>query len=671
MSATAQIRRRARGDRGAVIVFFGLFLVALLVITAIVVDLGMDRATIRNLKLDTDAAAIAAGFFLAGNGSATAVPNPQLACGAAIQSIRHNVPDFPSTAAFSSACSSLPPDALACTDSTPMSSLTSIGAEPYVLTIDYPVPASSIVDLARTGGEGTNDGISCKRMKVTLARTNTAAFGGIVGRTSSLIRQSSVVKAGLSDQFDVPAVLLLERSDCGVLQASGQGGVRVKATGASSGWIHVDTAAGGSGSVSSNCSGGSSCNANNFSIVGTQLPNSVTPLPELAPENPSIVVGNGTDGSAGIIGTYALNPGANGKGACTYPSGLSNPATASPLVGRSPVDRKYNNAAKPYGTNIATLHSTAYAAVTSPAPAGYSVVSGGACAKDDVIYAAGNVYVNCPSGFTGKNVVFRGSNFIFTGDLEVAGGYVAFPNAKTLFIRGCSGGSCTDAIGVTSGGNLSINSGEQTLTASLDAGTVPATWPAVDCLTKRNGAGSGGSTTNWTQVATFSGQFYVQNATGTFCQTSFYLGDNKPSYAAYSATTGGNCSVAVPCPAPAPPTAPVFRLNSGSNVAINWTAPNQNANGPSTASPFDALSLWTEGGTACSVGGQGAMKTTGVLFFPNCNFTYAGQADTNNPLNAQFIGRSLSMSGQGVLVLQPEPRVSVTVPVPGSVELIR
>ncbi len=123
--------------------------------------------------------------------------------------------------------------------------------------------------------------------------------------------------------------------------------------------------------------------------------------------------------------------------------------------------------------------------------------------------------------------------------------------------------------------------------------------------------------------------------------------------------------MSLPCPSAAPPTKPIFDLNSGSSPAVSWTAPGQNQSGPSASSPFDELALWTEGGLSCSIGGQGTLSTSGVFFFfPNCIFTYSGQANTNIPLAAQFIGRTLTMSGQGVLALQPDPKHSIAVAAP-------
>jgi hypothetical protein len=254
------------------------------------------------------------------------------------------------------------------------------------------------------------------------------------------------------------------------------------------------------------------------------------------------------------------------------------------------------------------------------------------------------------------------------------------PNAQRIYVRGCP--TCAKALNVSANGFLSVNSGEVVngkfnLTPALDAATngasggAPASWPSVDCLADRSGPIANGTTMSSTILATFGGQVYVHNATANWCQTFIYIGDNTASYQVAAVTTGGNCSASLPCPTSTPPAAATFDVNSGSSPAISWTAPNQNIGGPGGSSPFDGLALWTEGGTDCTIGGQGALSSSGVFFYPNCNFNYAGQANTNNPLNAQFIGRTLTMSGQGVLVLNPNPKRSIAVAAPGNVQLIR
>jgi hypothetical protein len=669
--------RFADHERGATTLIFALFMVPLLIMTAIVVDLGLAGTVDRQLKASADVAAVAAGFFLAGDGSASPVSSPQLACEAAVNSIKSNLKDFPKTATMSPTCAgTFPSDAKLCTDAnTPKRTVSSVGSGNYLLTIDYPVPAADLQDSALTNGVGADDGpSSCVRMRVTIQRNTPPIFGALVGNKGFTIRQSSVVKAGLSPNgIAVPALLLLERSNCGSLVASGQGGVRVKATVATGGWIHTDTAAGGVGAVVPNsCQGGTSCNANNYSMVGTALP---------ASGGPSIVAeDNATSGAVGKIGTFSLYPRINGAGGCTYPSGLSKAVTADPIVSRTPVDLRYNSAYGQNGLTIAALHAEGYAATTGYGPAGYAVIAGGLCSQNNTVWQSTNVYVNCPNGFSGTNVVFRGTTFVFTGPLNVSGGYVAFPNAQRIYVRGCP--TCAKAVNVASNGFLSVNSGEAVpgkfdLVSALNAATdgaanvSPAAWPTVDCLADRAGPAAGGSTVNSTILASFGGQMYVHNATANWCQTFVYIGDNTPTYAASVITAGGNCTVSLPCPSSLPPAAATFDVNSGSSPPVSWSAPNQNISGPGGASPFDGLALWTEGGTVCSIGGQGALSSSGVFFYPNCNFTYTGQANTDNPLNAQFIGRSLNMAGQGVLVLNPNPKHSIAVAAPGNVQLIR
>ena len=666
------VGRRLVGDRGATLVMFTILMVPMLILTAIVVDLGLGRVAKQHLKTSTDMAAVAAGFFLAGDGSASPVSSPELACAAAFSSLRTNLNDLPATATLSPTCAqNFPANALNCSNaSTPKRTSTSQSSGAYVVTIDYPVLATDLTDPRLLDGAGTEDGLSpCSRMRVSVSRFSEPIFGGVVGSPGLTPSASSVVRAGLSPNgVAAPAILLLERFNCGSLTAAGQGGVRVRGAVTAGGWIHADTAAGGVGSVGSNCQGGTSCSANNYSIVGTALPSS-------AGSGPSIIA-ESSSGSVGRIGTYALYPRILGSGACTYPTGLNVPATADPIVSRTPIDLRFNSPFNAAGASITDLQRIGYSATTSAAPSGFATVSGSACGRDGVVWQAARVYIDCPSpgGFSGKNVVFRATDVILTGALNVAGGYVAFPNARSIYVRGCT--SCAKGLSITSGGFLSVSSGESvsgkfnltaTLAAAVDgqAGGAPATWPTVSCLTDR------ASTPGATTLATFSGSFYVQNATANLCQTFVYLGDNASSYTRVSRTSDGNCNANLPCPSNTPPAKPVFDLNSGSSPAMSWTAPNQNLSGPSVASPFDGLALWTEGGTSCAIGGQGALSTSGVFFFPNCNFTYSGQANADIPLAAQFIGRSLTMSGQGVLSLQPDPKRSIAVASPGTVQLIR
>jgi hypothetical protein len=143
--------------------------------------------------------------------------------------------------------------------------------------------------------------------------------------------------------------------------------------------------------------------------------------------------------------------------------------------------------------------------------------------------------------------------------------------------------------------------------------------------------------------------------------------------------TGGNCNDSAPCPALADPSGqpakPTVVVNN-SPAAVYWTAPNQLDTEPDALNPLEDLALWTESSTTgsndrCTISGQGAVKATGVFFHPNCTFQYAGQASNDNASNAQFVGRSMGVSGQAILRLAPSAKDSVKIPIAGVGMLIR
>jgi hypothetical protein len=727
----------ARGDHGVITVLFGLILSSMLIVAAIVVDLGMDRATVRSLKTDTDLAAIAGGYFMAGNGQSGDISNPHLACDAILNSVKANVKDFPTTPTANpgNGCAHFVDDAADCDNVTsPMKTVTFTGA-PYVLTVQYPIPDSELTNPLFDNSQGNldkNDGKSpCARMRITLSRANPAVFSGIIGGGSRTITQTTVFKINAATVGDgVPALLILERLNCNTLSTSGQGGIMVSQSGSIGGWIHSDTQAlagatisNATGSYTSNCGSPTptSCTSNTanlYSMYATALPGGLGSGPAVVAQD------NTSSGADGIISTYAASPSVNGAIGCEINTGINHATTGNPIVSRSPVDKRYNLGTNPYGENITGLHARGYGlAASTTAPAGYQAfgfasttilpnadVTGAACSANNKIYTAPKVWINCPAasgGFTGQNVVFTGTDFIFTGPIT-AKGFLAFPNAKEIFVRG-SGGSGT-GLNVPSGGRLSVNtragqcdaladatsttgpkpfdcSFSTFMTAAFvngatDAMAIPSNgansqWPYVECLKQMNGPGGGGdplTNSNHTTLAMFSGSFDIQNAEANLCQTFVYMGANTPAYAKAAMMSGGNCSASLPCPS-GTTNSLLFTLNSGSAGPVQWTSPLLNPKGPSTASPFDDLALWTEGSSTtsapCYIKGQGQVASSGIFFMPSCPFSYGGQAASNNPVNAQFIVRTLTMAGQGILFLKPNPDQSIQVPHPGGPEFIR
>jgi hypothetical protein len=240
---------------------------------------------------------------------------------------------------------------------------------------------------------------------------------------------------------------------------------------------------------------------------------------------------------------------------------------------------------------------------------------------------------------------------------------------QQIDIRGCTSGC-------TGGGNYAISVAGELRVNTGGAGT---TTPA--CST-RAGPGAGGTNTNWARLATFGGPIVV---TGTvrLCQTFVYAGENQSTYTrrAQSAVLSAPetypviaaCTAALPCPSDAG--GPAAVVMSGGSATADWSAPNQLASQPTIAQlatyPFEDLAVWTESSDPSTVKGQGSNRTEGVFFTPNSSMTFSGQGTQSVPLNAQFISRTLNVSGQGTLSLKPNPADAITTPIPGGLSLIR
>ncbi len=105
-------------------------------------------------------------------------------------------------------------------------------------------------------------------------------------------------------------------------------------------------------------------------------------------------------------------------------------------------------------------------------------------------------------------------------------------------------------------------------------------------------------------------------------------------------------------------------------AAIRWTAPNVIAGRLPTptdltydANPFEDLALWAEaGGTANGITGGGESSLTGVFFVPNADsFSLAGGSGQTIDLSAQFISRTLRITGGASINLVPNPSDAIPV----------
>lgn len=93
-----------------------------------------------------------------------------------------------------------------------------------------------------------------------------------------------------------------------------------------------------------------------------------------------------------------------------------------------------------------------------------------------------------------------------------------------------------------------------------------------------------------------------------------------------------------------------------------WEAPH--------AGTFEDLALWSESSAAHALSGQGTLFLEGAYFAPNATpFEFKGQGDQEQT-KAQFISHRIWASGQGKLIMTPDPDRAVMIPVLG-VNLIR
>ncbi len=661
------MRRRQSGDRGAVLVLFSLSLVALVTVVCFAVDLGQARFSKRNAQSVADLAALDAGYQLSGRGDVgSPVGAPDKACVAAVQSIVRNVRRFrpaPSEATITASCNALPASMASCVPTVPRS--VNFRAGELELTVRYPVPTTEL-NTEGFAGPGVNDGSECERMRVGLVTSDETAFASVIGADRIRTTASATVRANASsNDRATAALLLLERVGCGVLQTSGGGssgsGVYVQRSSSTVGGIISADSAG----LQPPCSGNT--NASGWVVFGTALPSGGGGGPSITAEAASPTI-------PGKILVYAAAVG--GRAGYTAPAGLNVAPTPGPIASRQVSDDKYNGV----NAQVATLHADANAATANVPATGWTVVSGSECSGSIVAakLAAAKVFVDCPTFAPASNVFSSATDFVVRGNIDIKSNKtLSLPVVRRVYVRGCIVGGCagnnTFAVKIANGGTLLANTGQTAL-------------PGTVTCASRKGPGAGGTTTNTTRFAAMSGGFSVSGL-ARLCQTSLYLTDGAgASYTRKAVTAGGvspeqyppiaRCSSTLPCPKNSADPLSTISFNGGAGAA-DWTAPNQLSTSPTPAemayggNPFEDLALWTESSGASDIKGQGTNSTQGVFFLPNAPFTFQGQGTQVQPLNAQFLTRTMDVSGQGSLVMRPNPDDSLKTATVGSIALIR
>jgi hypothetical protein len=604
MTVRPTIRRIRQDESGIYSVLFVILLGVFIMSGALAVDLGALYFTRHATQSVADMAATAGGMELEPTDT-EAAGTPFGACVAAWDYAVTNLRDASNTAPHP--CSGMPSSGLTCD---PTTATTVTGATgPYTISISWPVPDTD----PRMASHDTDeiDGSPCQRVAVTVQRDNDLLLGGFAGGgNQSVVGSSAVARAQASlVSGDLVALVVLERTDCQALTASGQGNVIVKSTKVqdSNGndvWVP--------GAITVDSDGTTNC-ASNPRYVIAPLGNNV---------NSFIVAENTIDGAPGVLLSHAqlANPTRAVNPAVCGPNGSplsTRPVQPCPVGGaritRAPIDHRYNclwsypssfdivgcpgaDPTNPTGDYIDQLRTKYVGFSNSSIPGGLSIYPDnytGPTPTDPctfnsattVTLPAGNWFINCPN----------------TGGSGNSPGFV-MQNAGAVFEAGPGE--------IVFAGALDLGSGTFTIGSSTQQSIV---------YVRPYNASRGGN-------------IEQNDASVTFQNTFVYLQDGV-------FTAGGN---------------------SG---PIRWIAPDDDN------FPFDALALWSESSNEHRIGGQGNLDLEGTFFMPNAKFTYGGQG-FQQQAKAQFVARKLEFAGQGQLLMEPDPERITKVSITG-VTLIR
>lgn len=602
--------RRPAGEDGVYAILYGILLLSILGVAALVVDLGALRESRRDTRRAADAAAIYGARDL---DVVSGVINPFQACTDAWGYLASNL-DVPVPA--STGCSTFPSSSSVCP--TVKSTATATSGD-YTVTITWPVldtdplmtkpnvRPGNVTQAVDTSIDGSN---ACARIGVTVAQVNSPAFAGVFGTgdvtttTSSVARSAS--KPGGEGVF--AALNVLEQNDCDAVVTTGQGFIEVQPT--------VDTSVTPPkilpGIVAIESAGKTNCGSNNPYVLDVAKNSSGSYV-----RADGTVVGDGK----GTIEMWALQPSANPTQA--YQASIAGtllkptPTTMAERFGDSPVRLLYD-ASPSYISQLKAAFGgsgvpTAYAA--SQYTGGFSTLPGAAMPTfpanckvgngTSLLVPAGNWFVNCDTLTVQGNLVFAGGNVVLKGNLDVSG---CFGVNVPLLLPGCP----------------------------VIASGVLATPPLKEGLFYLRGSTNLGSCT--TPCLSKSSQ-----GTIVLARTATYL--------------AGNGQVSV---------------TGGGSGKLYWTNPlpdTSTCDSTCQKQRFGKISLWTESTNDQNLGGQSDLVIRGVMFMPKAKFFFKGGTSINQT-SAQYWAKKMDISGQSGLRMAPDPNSSVPRPELGTV-LIR
>ena len=434
-----------REERGTILVITAVAMVALLIMTGLVIDLGYTRGGAGFDQSAADLAALAGGEDLAKKHYGDA-------CADIVAYINTNTRSSPGLNP-TSFCTGF--DATACSGGALTQVTPSETVGRYTVRLRFPVPDAEIAD--PTFGAGNLDGLPCERITVSITSKEPSFFGGVMGKDSYEVTRKATVRGGASQTRLVPALWLLDPTGCGVLNV--QGGSKVTA-GDVSDPQHINP-----GVITLDSDGTGGCSPQNPTLVAGGSGTEVRAIPLTA-------AAGGPANAKGAITLRALPYGATsctGTTACDQSAVgtqvLPQPTAATERSTRAPVDWAWNckSTYPPYfGITVEGCPNTAIQGPfidrlragigTSGAISGFQRWSTNyGCSPSGNITVIGNWWVDCgtPNGLSltnGTTVTFAGGNVVFDGGVKLNGGAVLnfnTSNATSTLPPGCTQASPT------------------------------------------------------------------------------------------------------------------------------------------------------------------------------------------------------------------------------------
>ena len=643
-----RIRRRADDERGAVLVMGSLTMVTLMMVAGLVVDIALVRTDRQQNKSVADMAVTAGlrtlelgGYpapfrgvcealkFLQANSTEMAGLTGSItwATGTAVT----GDPCSPTSAYWQHLCVPNDETTWAAYHGT---------ADSGRITVDiksgYHVSDGGFNDEPPSGVDNGDSVLGgCDNLAVIIAERETPSFARAAfdGQMTSRIRTVGRV----TQTFDIRAVvalLLLERRDCDALTFNGtNAAIQVLGYQNHPGIIHSDSI-------------GNGANCNNQIFNGAAVTTGGTP----SYQGPGILAESAQTGTPpepgriSVSALYGLVGAVPARAATPCPSTVIGTSLDPAIPYTCPIgsSRKGRiNVDVLYRSRIAALQAdAAQKTALTEAPFGYTTYNN--CNAVPAVVSAAKVWINCNQ--FNNAVVFDASvkEVIFTG--SVAGSAdMTFVQPDFVYVgNGLS----------RSGGTLNVNIGTST-----------------DC-----NARFAADRSKTTKLVVAKGDFKTSGGANLhLCSTTVLMGD----------ATGSN-----PAHPPIPATDGVEPYNNNfdgvialaGGGALDWTAPNassvamewnQAASQP-YLDDFEDLAFWTEASDSSSLSGGGQNNMIGVFFLPNANpFNLTGNGGQVIESNAQFIARKLTMGGNGVLKLRPNPNDAISVPYFSNFALVR